>query len=73
MKKIITALLIVLCIMTNCSKKADSGTDPASGTQSCGIYKSGQQLYLGPEGGCYYKSSGGNKEYVERAACKCNL
>jgi len=73
MKKIAIPLLLVLCIMTNCSKKSDSDTSPGSVNSSCGTYKSGQQLYLGPEGGCYYMSSGGNKEYVERSACKCGL
>jgi len=71
MRKIIICLLVGVCLLTNCSKKSDSPSG-ASKAQSCGTYKSGQQLYLGPEGGCYYMSSGGNKEYVDRSACKCN-
>ncbi|NOW98948.1 hypothetical protein [Mucilaginibacter sp. SG564] len=73
MKKLIVLLLLGLCVLTNCSKKSDVNTDRGSGNSNCGTYKSGQQLYLGPEGGCYYMSSGGNKEYVERSACKCGL
>ena len=34
---------------------------------------SGHQLYVGEKGGCYYLSSGGNKEYVDKKYCaSCN-
>lgn len=59
MKKII--LLIGMLTILGCTKT----------NSSCGTHN-GKQLYLGSEGGCYYLSSGGNKEYVSRAECVCN-
>lgn len=33
----------------------------------------GHTLYTGEKGGCYYLSSGGNKEYVDKSYCRgCN-
>lgn len=62
--------MLTTTIFAGCAKSSTSPTD--GGVITCGTYKSGQQLYLGPQGGCYYISSGGNKEYVDRSACKCN-
>lgn len=70
MKRMIFCLMAAGCLLVNCSKQADS---TAVMTSNCGTYKNGQQLYSGPEGGCYYLSSDGKKEYVDRAACKCSL
>lgn len=42
---------------------------PTSDTP-CGTYKS-KQLYKGPQGGCYYINSNGNKTYVDRSYCSC--
>lgn len=39
--------------------------------RACGTYKSGQSLRIGPDGGCYFLNSNGNKTYVEREACRC--
>lgn len=42
-----------------------------SGSESCSY--NGHTLYTGEKGGCYYLSSGGNKEYVDRSYCSgCN-
>ncbi|MFD0765261.1 hypothetical protein ACFQZI_10395 [Mucilaginibacter lutimaris] len=70
MKRNIAGFILICLLHWGCSK-------PSSASQNddgdCGTYKSGQQLFSGPKGGCYYYSSGGNKEYVERSACKCGL
>jgi hypothetical protein len=47
---------------------ACSKTDSVS--VNCGTHN-GSQLYLGPQGGCYYINSNGNKTYVDRSECKC--
>lgn len=36
----------------------------------CGLHN-GKQLYKGPQGGCYYINSNGNKTYVDRSYCNC--
>lgn len=71
MKKLFIAWLIVACCQLSCSKTKDQPATTQTNT-SCGTYKSGQQLYKGAEGGCYYINSSGNKTYVERSACTCN-
>ncbi len=66
MKKLL--LLIVLSI-TLYSCENGGGNDNASG--SCSY--NGHPLYVGEKGGCYYLSSGGNKEYVDKSYCRnCN-
>lgn len=45
-------------------------TPPSTGDIKCGMYN-GKQLYRGPQGGCYYINSNGNKTYVDRGYCKC--
>jgi hypothetical protein len=71
MKKIFAGLLLITCCHLSCSKSADQPAAAKTDT-SCGTYKSGQQLYKGSEGGCYYVNSSGNKTYVDRSACTCN-
>lgn len=68
MKKIFTvAVLIVLA----CCSKADNSTSTSTSTStSCGTYN-GHTLYKGPQGGCYYIKSNGEKEYVNRSRCRC--
>ncbi len=34
-------------------------------------YHNGSQLYEGPQGGCNYINSNGNKTYVDRSECDC--
>lgn len=66
-------LLVLLSSTLACQK--DESTEGSSLTPAtdrpCGTYKSGQSLRKGPEGGCYYINSNGNKTYVEKEACKC--
>jgi len=51
------------------------GTESTTGNNTeteweCGTHN-GNTLYTGPEGGCYYYNSNGNKTYVEREECDC--
>ncbi|MEO5911058.1 MAG: hypothetical protein ABIP95_09240 [Pelobium sp.] len=71
-KTLLVAVLIMLSL-TTCKKEdsSSSGTTSSGITTKCGTYKSGQQLYKGPEGGCYYYNKNGKKTYVERGACNC--
>ncbi len=60
---------------TSTTTASPSTTPPTTGTitsgdQKCGFYK-GRQLYRGPQGGCYYINSNGNKTYVDRDNCSC--
>ncbi|RDI07028.1 hypothetical protein DEU42_113128 [Flavobacterium sp. AG291] len=59
MKKILFFLLALIIIA--CSNSDDS---------TCGTYN-GKSVYEGPQGGCYYINSSGNKEYVDRSYCNC--
>jgi len=56
-------VLLGTLILYSCEQSTDAGS-------SCGTYN-GRSLYLGPEGGCYYINSSGNKTYVDRSNCKC--
>lgn len=67
--RLVLFALLVSCNL-QCAKTADQPSSQNS-VVSCGTYKSGQQLYRGPDGGCYYVNSNGNKTYVERSACTC--
>ncbi len=62
-------LILVLLLSFSLACKKDGITSAID--RPCGTYKSGQSLRKGPEGGCYYINSNGNKTYVEREACSC--
>lgn len=67
-------LLIVLSLLgltMACQKDEATVTQEVAVDRAYGTYKSGQSLRKGPEGGCYYIHSNGNKTYVEREACSC--
>ncbi|MDQ8003381.1 MAG: hypothetical protein REI64_01200 [Pedobacter sp.] len=69
MKKYIYIISLGLALLA-CTK---SSTAPEiEGDRACGKNSSGQQLYIGPKGGCFYNNSNGNKIYVERSECKCD-
>lgn len=70
MKKSLTIFIALTLI--SCSGKKDNPSPPTVSNSDCG-YHNGKPLHLGPQGGCYYLSSGGNKEYVNRAECTCTL
>ena len=71
MKKHLYLLLLAgfLATASSCSKDSTSPSS-STGTKNCGTY-TGKQLYLGPQGGCYYINSSGNNEYVVRSFCNC--
>jgi hypothetical protein len=75
LKFFLRVLLPVMIIIGSCAKSTDSGSDPDPGSGSgtsnnCG-YHNGHKLYKGPDGGCYYINSNGNKTYVNRSECNC--
>lgn len=66
-------LLLVLTIgIGNCGEATtDDPTSPGSITTGSDdrCYHNGNRLHEGPQGGCYYINSNGNKTYVDRAEC----
>ena len=59
---------IVLLIILTLAAYSCGGSN---NSESCTY--NGHVLYVGEKGGCYYFSSGGNKEYVDKNYCKgCN-
>lgn len=65
MKKVLLLLVLVSAtVVYSCG-----GSNEESGYCTY----NGHTLYTGEKGGCYYLSSGGNKEYVDKSYCrKCN-
>jgi hypothetical protein len=68
-------LIIVLTISMSACKSSTSdptstGNHNGASEWVCGTYK-GHTLYTGPQGGCYYYNSNGNKSYVDRSNCNC--
>jgi hypothetical protein len=61
MKNALIIILLLTTVNMSCGKK---------GSDDCGSHN-GNSLHRGPEGGCYYLNSNGNKTYVERSECKC--
>lgn len=62
MKKLLFVILSALAI---------NSCDGSSSSDSCSY--NGHTLHTGEKGGCYYFSSGGTKEYVDRSYCSgCN-
>lgn len=63
----------LLAITLSCVKKEEKDSNetssPAAATP-CG-YHNGYQLHRGPQGGCYYINSNGNKVYVGHEECNC--
>ncbi|WP_372820824.1 hypothetical protein [Pedobacter sp.] len=63
--------ILMLCICLSCSKSDTSLESDTETYSPCGRHTSGQQLYKGSKGGCYYINSNGKKTYVDRSECKC--
>jgi hypothetical protein len=68
MKKLLFTLALSLFLLS-CGK--DDTTSESETFVPCGKTTSGQQLYKGSKGGCYYINSNNNKTYVERSECNC--
>jgi hypothetical protein len=57
-------LLVISLSLISCERNGD--------TSGACTYN-GHTLHVGEKGGCYYVSSGGNKEYVDKSYCSgCN-
>ena len=66
---LITVLLILLPVINSCESLTSSSSESSSSSKIC--YHNDKQLYTGPQGGCYYINSNGNKTYVDRSECDC--
>jgi hypothetical protein len=71
MRKLIFLAIFIIVSFTVCNKAEDNGTPSISDSRT-NCDHNGKPLYLGPQGGCYYFSSGHNKEYVNRSECDCS-
>jgi hypothetical protein len=65
-----TCALLLLLSCTKTDSGSSSNASPNSSGTGCGTYN-GHSLYKGPDGGCYYINSNGNKVYVDRNKCRC--
>lgn len=65
LKQFVSSIFILFFTVTlnACASDGDCGTKTVSGVQ--------RSLVKGPEGGCYYVNSNGNKSYVDRSECQC--
>lgn len=74
MKKLtlILVLLFNLSILISCepSEKNEDDDVETLTEWECGSHN-GNTLYTGPQDGCYYNNSNGNKTYVDRSECSC--
>lgn len=61
MRKLILVLTGILILNLNSCESEE---------YSCGSHN-GYELFKGPQGGCYYINSNGNKTYVDRNECDC--
>lgn len=59
-------LMLISAASFGCEPSSDSAPT-STGSQTC--YHNGHQLHVGPQGGCYYINSSGNKTYVDRSEC----
>ena len=66
---IFTLFIFWIFIFSSCSS-SDQEDDDTRTEWECGTHN-GNTLYTGPQGGCYYYNSNGNKTYVDRTECNC--
>ncbi len=70
MKRTCIILLTAVTALLGISCNNPSDSDSTGGGSNCGTHN-GKTLYIGPQGGCYYINSSGNKTYVDRSECDC--
>ncbi len=72
MKKILlySFMAAFLNIALACNSEENDSEIYESNYNGCGMHN-GHTLYRGPDGGCYYYNSNGNKTYVDRTECDC--
>ncbi len=79
-KTIIPFYLLIVFLTLSCSYEDDytvpiendleSNSENTSQERKCGFHND-NQLWTGPQGGCYYYNSNQNKTYVDRSECNC--
>lgn len=71
MKNLILILSIIFCV--SCSESSNTDEIIDGNTFSEWKYRThnGKQLWTGPQGGCYYMNSNGNKTHANRSECNC--
>lgn len=67
MKKVIPFLFAISMTFISCDGDSDDVIE--CGTKV--VNDLTVVLKLGPQGGCFYDNSNGNKTYVDRSDCKC--
>ena len=67
--KVMKKLTLILFILTSFSLFISCDTSDDDEIE-CGTHN-GNILYKGPQDGCYYYNSNGNKTYVDRSECNC--
>ena len=73
MRKLVFILVIMVGLFNviSCAvEDTSSSNSETTSSSNCG-YHNGNQLFIGPQGGCYYINSNGNKTYVDRSECNC--
>lgn len=70
MKKLILLFIFLLSISLSCESSDDANEEETRTEWECGTHN-GNTLFTGPQGGCYYYNSNGNKTYVDRSECNC--
>ena len=69
-KHILLLILLCSCLNIISCDSTESNEDETRTEWKCGTHN-GKVLWTGPQGGCYYKNSNGNKTYVDRSECNC--
>lgn len=71
MKKVYIIFILGYISLSINSCETNDDEDVETRTEwECGTHN-GNTLYTGPQGGCYYYNSNGNKTYVDRSECDC--
>lgn len=68
--KLLALLVFSFFLFISCEQDSDTSDYETRTEWECGTHN-GNQLYTGPQGGCYYYNSNGNKTYVDRSECNC--
>ena len=70
MKKLTLLFIVFSSLSLSCESNDDTNEAENLTERECGTHN-GNTLFTGPEGGCYYYNSNGNKTYVDRSECNC--
>ena len=70
MKKLTILFFLAISISSFISCDTEEENTETRTEWRCGTHN-GEELWTGPQGGCYYKNSNGNKTYVDRSECNC--